>query len=112
MWWSRTRCTVVLIALTLVLGSIAGTALLGVVLPAVLMGALDPFPIWLLYAVLTVVAATALGWRWQALASGGGEQASSVCNLMPPAHHHRNGRRRSHLTGESHCTARSRPATV
>src|SRR5688500_12407229 len=32
-------------ALSHVLGSIAGTALLGVVLPAVLMGALDPFPI-------------------------------------------------------------------
>ena len=32
-------------ALSHVLGSTAGTSLLGVVLPAVLMGALDPFPI-------------------------------------------------------------------
>jgi hypothetical protein len=54
-------------ALSLVLGSTAGTILLGVALPAVLMGALDPFPIWLLYATLTVAAATTLGWRWQAL---------------------------------------------
>jgi CDP-diglyceride synthetase len=56
-------------ALSIVLGSTAGTALLGVVLPAVLMGAVDPFPIWLLYATLTVAAATTLGWRWQALPS-------------------------------------------
>ncbi len=56
-------------ALSHVLGSIAGTALLGVVLPAVLMGAVDPFPIWLVYAVLTVAEAAVLGWRWPALVS-------------------------------------------
>jgi predicted tellurium resistance membrane protein TerC len=54
-------------ALTHVLGITAGTTLLGVVVPAVLKGALDPFPIWLVYAVPTVAAATALGWRWHAL---------------------------------------------
>ena len=57
-------------ALANVLGSMAGTALLGVVLPAVLLGALDPFPIWLVYATLTVAATTVLGWRWPALRSG------------------------------------------
>ena len=56
-------------ALANVLGSIAGTALLGIVLPAALMGALDPFLIWLVYATLTVAAATVLGWRWPALRS-------------------------------------------
>ena len=48
-------------ALTHVLGIIAGTSLIGVVLPAVLIGALDPFPIWLGYAVLAVGAAAVLG---------------------------------------------------
>ena len=57
-------------ALTHLLGLIAGTALLGVVLPAVLMGALDPFPIWLIYAVLAVGATAVLAWRWPALESG------------------------------------------
>ena len=60
------------------LGIIAGTALLGVVLPAVLMGALDPFPIWLIYAVLAVGAAAVLAWRWPALASGKGSHPSLV----------------------------------
>jgi hypothetical protein len=54
-------------ALSQVLASIAGTTLLGVVLPAVLMGALDPFPIWLVYAGLTVASAVLLAWRWPAL---------------------------------------------
>ena len=51
------------------LGSTAGTTLLGVVIPAALKGAFDPFPIWLGYAALTVTAATVLGWRWPALPS-------------------------------------------
>ena len=53
-----------------VLGSITGTALLGVILPAALMGALDPFPIWLVYAALTITAVTVLAWRWPALRPG------------------------------------------
>ncbi len=57
-------------ALANVLGSFAGTALLGVILPAALMGALDPFPVWLIYAVLTAVAATVLAWRWPILRPG------------------------------------------
>ena len=63
-------------ALTHVLGIFAGTTLLGVVLPAVLMGALDPFPIWLVYAVLAVGAAIVLAWRWLALESGKGTHHS------------------------------------
>ena len=65
-------------ALTHVLGIIAGTSLLGVVLPAVLIGALDPFPIWLGYAVLAVGAAAVLAWRWPALESGNGSHPSLV----------------------------------
>jgi len=65
-------------ALSHVLGSVAGTVLLGVVLPAVLMGALDPFLIWLVYAVLTVGNATVLGWRWPALRPGNKRQPSLV----------------------------------
>ncbi|RAX47769.1 hypothetical protein DQ353_18525 [Arthrobacter sp. AQ5-05] len=65
-------------ALANVLGSVAGTALLGVVLPAVLLGALDPFPIWLAYAALTVAAATVLAWHWPALRSGKWSQPSLV----------------------------------
>jgi hypothetical protein len=65
-------------ASTHVLGSIAGTALLGVVIPAALKGAFDPFPIWLIYAALTVTAAVVLGWRWPALASGKGSHPSLV----------------------------------
>ena len=57
-------------ALANVLGSVAGTSSLGVVLPAALLGALDPFPIWLVYAVLAVAAAIVLAWRWPALRSG------------------------------------------
>ncbi len=63
-------------ALTHVLGVIAGTALLGVVLPAALMGILDPFPIWLVYAALTVGNAAMLGWRWVTLESGKGRHPS------------------------------------
>jgi hypothetical protein len=65
-------------ALTHVLGSLAGTTLLGVVIPAVLKRTLDPFPIWLVYAALTAAAATVLGWRWSALPSGKGLQPSLV----------------------------------
>lgn len=65
-------------ALTTVLGSIAGTALLGVVLPAVLIGALDPFPIWLGYAVLTAGAAAVLAWRWWRLEPERGVRPSLV----------------------------------
>ena len=65
-------------ALTHVLGIMAGTTLLGVVLPAVLKGALDPFPIWLVYAVLTVTAATILGWRWGALPPGRGSSHAGL----------------------------------
>ncbi len=65
-------------ALMNVLGSIAGTALLGVVLPALLMGALDPFLIWLVYAALTVAAAAVLGWRWPAMRSGKWSQPALV----------------------------------
>ena len=72
-------------ALTYVLASIAGTTLLGVVLPAILMRALDPFPIWLGYAVLTILAAAILAWRWPALESGHGSQPGLVitsCMLL------------------------------
>jgi hypothetical protein len=65
-------------ALTHVLGSIAGTTLLGVVLPAALKGALDPFPIWVVYAVLAVGAAIVLGSRWPALESGKGSHPGLV----------------------------------
>lgn len=65
-------------ALTHTLGIFAGTALLGVVLPAVLMGTLDPFPIWLVYAVLAVGAAAVLAWRWLTLESGKGSHPSLV----------------------------------
>lgn len=57
-------------ALANVLGSIAGTVVLGVVLPAALLGMLDPFPVWLVFAMPTTGAATVLGWRWQALRPG------------------------------------------
>ncbi len=58
-------------ALAAVLGSLAGTVVLGVIFPAVLKGVLDPFPIWLVYAGLTVTAASVLGWRWPVLPRGG-----------------------------------------
>lgn len=54
-------------ALTYVLSSIAGTVLLGVVLPAALMGALDPFPVWAVFAGLSATSATVLAWRWPTL---------------------------------------------
>ena len=57
-------------ALANVLGSIAGTVVLGAVLPAALLGALDPFPIWLVYAGFAVAGAMVLAWRWPALRSG------------------------------------------
>jgi hypothetical protein len=65
-------------ASTLVLGSIAGTTLLGVVVPAALKGAFDPFPIWLIYAALTVTATAVLAWRWPVLAPGNGSHPSLV----------------------------------
>jgi hypothetical protein len=65
-------------AVSYLLGSIAGTALLGVVLPAVLIGALDPFPIWLVYAAITIGASIVLGWRWQALEPGKGSHPGLV----------------------------------
>jgi hypothetical protein len=58
--------------LSYVLASVAGTALLGLVLPAVLLGAFDPFPIWCIFVAGTVGAAAVLGWRWPALAWGEG----------------------------------------
>lgn len=54
-------------ALSYVLLSLTGTALLGVVLPPILKGLVDPFPVWLALAVLTSTAAGALGWRWRFL---------------------------------------------
>lgn len=72
-------------ALTHVLVVIAGAILLGVVLPAGLMGILDPFPIWLVYAALAVGNATVLGWRWRALKSGKGWHPSLIitsCALL------------------------------
>ena len=69
-------------ALSHVLGIIAGTSLLGVVLPAVLIGALDPFPIWLGYAVLAVAAATIVAWRWSALASGKGSPSLVITSCV------------------------------
>ncbi|GAA4282484.1 hypothetical protein GCM10022261_00150 [Brevibacterium daeguense] len=65
-------------ALTHVLGVIAGTALLGVVLPAALLRAVDPFPVWLVYAVLAVTAAAVLVWRWPSLEPGKGRHPSLV----------------------------------
>lgn len=72
-------------ALTHVLGVTAGTVLLGVVLPAGLMGMLDPFPVWLAYAVLAAGSATVLGWRWLSLKSGKGWHPSlliTACVLL------------------------------
>jgi hypothetical protein len=57
-------------ALSHVLGIMAGTIQLGVVLPAVLMRILDPFPIWLVYGALAVCATTVLAWRWHELEPG------------------------------------------
>ncbi len=54
-------------ALSYVLLSLAGTALIGVVLPPILKGIMDPFPVWLVSAALTSTAAGALGWRWRLL---------------------------------------------
>jgi hypothetical protein len=65
-------------ALTHVLGITAGTMLLGVVLPAVLLGALDPFPVWLVDAVPAVVVTVVLAWRWLALPTGRGRQPGLV----------------------------------
>lgn len=65
-------------ALTHVLGVIAGTTLLGLILPAGLMGMLDSFPIWLVWAVLAVGAAVVLGWRWSSLEPGRGKHPSLV----------------------------------
>lgn len=88
-------------ALANVVCSIAGTTLLGVVLPAVLLPALDPFPIWLIYAALTAGAATVLVWRWPALKPGNGVHRSLVitsCVLLAvpaTAGHRRNLNRTS-----------------
>ena len=57
-------------ALTHTLGILAGTVELGVVLPPGLMWTVDPFPIWLVYAVLAVAATAVLAWRWLALRPG------------------------------------------
>jgi hypothetical protein len=59
-------------ALSQVLAGLAGTALLGVVLPAVLLEAVDPVLVWLPFAVLAVATAAVLGWRWPALKRGTG----------------------------------------
>jgi hypothetical protein len=59
-------------ALSQVLAGLAGTALLGVVLPAVLLEAVDPVLVWLPFAVLAVATAAVLGWRWPALERGPG----------------------------------------
>jgi ABC-type nitrate/sulfonate/bicarbonate transport system permease component len=61
-------------ALAHLLGCLAGTVLLGVVFPAALKGMLDPFTLWIPYAVLTAAAATLLGWRWLVLPPGRGRQ--------------------------------------
>lgn len=65
-------------ALTHVLGVIAGTVFLGLVLPAGLMGILDPFPIWLVYALLAAGASTVLGWRWLRLEPGKGRHPTLI----------------------------------
>ena len=67
---------------THVLGSVAGTTLLGVVLPVASKGAIDAFPVWLVYAALTVAMAALLGWRWPALPSG---QRGRPAWSSPPA---------------------------
>jgi hypothetical protein len=54
-------------ALTHTLGILAVTVELGVVLPRGLMWTVDPFPIWLIYAVLAVAVTAVLAWRWTAL---------------------------------------------
>lgn len=69
-------------AATHVVGITAGTTLLGVVLPAALMGMVDPFLVWLIYPVLTVVATVVLGWRWTVLESGGGRHPGLVIALF------------------------------
>lgn len=64
-------------ALTLVLGVCAGMVLLGVILPPTLMAfALDPFVVWVPYALLAVACAAVLGWRWPVLPEGRGGPAS------------------------------------
>ena len=50
-------------ALSYVLWSVTGTTLIGVVLPAIVMGMVDPFPIWMVQATFTSATAAALGWR-------------------------------------------------
>ncbi|HET8929815.1 MAG TPA: hypothetical protein VFN21_04075 [Acidimicrobiales bacterium] len=65
-------------ALTHVLAIMAGTILLGVILPAALMGIIDPLLVWIVYAVLAVGAAVVLGWQWLALEPGKGKHPSLV----------------------------------
>lgn len=72
-------------ALTHVLIITVGVLLLGVVLPAGLMGILDPFPIWLVYVALVAGNATMLGWRWRVLESGQGHHPgliATACVLL------------------------------
>lgn len=66
-------------ALTLVLALCAGVIVLGVVLPPTLMVlGLDPFRVWMPYAVLGVVCAIVLGWRWPTLPVVSGRHAGVV----------------------------------
>ena len=50
-------------ALSYVLWSVTGTTLMGVILPAIVMGMVDPFPIWMVQATFTSATAAALGGR-------------------------------------------------
>lgn len=68
-------------ALTHVLGVAAGTVTLGVVRPAAMMGGADPFRIWLVYAVLLVIAAIVLGWRWVDLESQRGSHSARAFSV-------------------------------
>lgn len=69
-------------AMAKVLGSMAGTALLGVILPAMLKGMLDPFPIWLVYAILTAGSASVLMWRWEKLEPERGDMPRLVITAL------------------------------
>lgn len=60
------------------LGVIAGTVLLGVVLPAALRGVVDPVLVWLVFAIPALTIAVVLGWRWSALRPSKGRHPSLV----------------------------------
>lgn len=77
-WYITRRTPTRQRALANVVGIITGTTLLGLVLPALLMGMIDPFPVWLVYGVLAVTSASVLAWRWDALVPSNRIHASTL----------------------------------